>query len=292
MAIEPNVVLGLIPLETSADAISAPYAHDRALIGASMLVAVVLAYAFLELLARARAHRNAASMLWNAAAGLVFGVCVWLTHLMGMLALDSPLVRGLEFTLTAVSGVVGIASGCLAFVVAGERLTWLRLIAAGVCVALGGVAMHYLGMRGLEIEAAVTYRAPMIIVTSVGAGVSTVVALWLAHRLDKAWLRGVLAFPMGATVAALHYTDMAAMVISPRPTFDAPAPGASEPWQALGIGLAAICVVVASLCAAVIDRLAAERDQLEAERNIVEIPGPNPDSEGVIEVRTTPRNSQ
>jgi hypothetical protein len=111
-----------------------------------------------------------------------------------------------------------------------------------------------------------------------------IAAIWLAYRIDSSWLRAALAFPLGAIAAGLHYTDIAALVITPQPQFEAPAGVNSEPWQALGIGLATACAVIAALSAVAIDRLMAERNALEAERNVVEIPHPSQDEEVVVTI--------
>jgi NO-binding membrane sensor protein with MHYT domain len=278
------LVLGLIPLESDPAVVSAPYAHDRTLVAASLLIAASTAYAFMALASRARAHTGATSLVWNLAAGAMFGAAIWLTHLMGMLALDSPLVHGLDPALTSLSGVVGVVSGCLAFAIADARPTWLRLIFAGLSVAIGGVVMHYLGMRGLNIEAELSYRATLIVATSVGAGISSIIALAFVYRIDTVLARVVFAMPMAAVIAGLHYTDMAAMIIDPRPAFQPPAPGIAEPWQALGLGLLTACLVIGALCAVAIDKLTAERNALERNRYVVEIPGPASEGETVIVV--------
>lgn len=274
----------LFPLESDASIVSAPYAHDRALVGASMLIAVAIAYAYQELAARARTHQGAARLFWNLGAGAMVGGGVWLTHLMGMLALETPLVHGLEPTATAISGIVGILCACLAFAIADARVTLWRLILAGLISAAGGVLMHYLGMRGLRIEADLSYRAALVAITSLGGFLVSVAAVWIAYRVNTSWLRGVLAFPMGAVVAGLHYTDIAAMIVTPRPMFQQAVQAGSEPWQALGIGLATACAVVVALSAVAIDRLTAQRNALEAERNVVEIPSPTRDAEVVVTI--------
>ncbi len=281
------LLLNLIPLEPHAGAVTAPYSHDRTLVGASMLIAVATAYAFQELAARARVHTRAVSLAWNVAAGAMFGGSIWLTHLMGMLALDTPLAHGLDPAATTVSGIVGLLSGCLAFAVAEARPKWWRLVPAGLIVAAGAIVMHYLGMQGLRIEADLSYRAPMVIVTSISASVTCIAAIWLAYRIDHSWLRAALALPLGAIAAGLHYVDMAALVIAPRPQFEAPAV-IPEFWQALGIALATACALIAALSAVIIDRLAAERNALEADLHVVEIPHPKSEAEAVVTISPRP----
>jgi NO-binding membrane sensor protein with MHYT domain len=279
-----TLLLGLIPLDADANAVSAPFAHDRTLVAGSMLVAVVTAYAFLELAARARTHGKMAARLWNVAAGAAFGLCLFLTHLMGLIALDSPLVHGLSVGPTALSGAVAVVTGCAAFVLAGSKAVLWRIAVASIVVGAGAITMHYLGMRGLEIEAVLTYRAPLIAITTAGAFVGSVAALWLAHRLEAGWLRAVVAFPMGAVSAGLHYTDVAAMVVRARPTFQAHAAGAPEAWQAAAIVALALATLFAALIAAALDRQAARHRAATADDYVVTIPGAPQEDSGVVVV--------
>jgi NO-binding membrane sensor protein with MHYT domain len=276
------MIAGLIPLEADPGFMGAPITHDRALVGLSMLVAVAMAYAFVELAARARHHSKLGVRLWNAAAGLAFGLCLFLPHLLGLIALDSALVRGLSVAPTAASGAIALATGCAAFLIAGSRPMLWRIVLASMLVGAGGIAMHYVGMRGLIIDATLTYRPTLIAVTTTGAFVGSVWALSLAHRLEAAWLRAALAFPMGAVAAGLHYTDIAAMVVRARPRFEAPDAGLPESWQAIGVITLALMVLGAVILATAADRDAVRKREETADQDVVIIPSAEGGGEVVV----------
>ncbi len=285
MAMESiDLLFGLLPLEADAGAIGAPFSHDRTLVGVSMLLAVLTAFAFLDLIDRARAHQGWSAKVWNAAAGAMFGACVWATHFVGLLAIESPLIHGVRLWPSLASALIGIAFGAVAFLFAGARLTWPRTLGAGVCVGLGGVVMHYLGMRGLDVEAALSYRLLPVVLTAGGACVASMAALWIAHRLQTWWQRAILALPMGAVTAGLHYTDIAATIITPRPEFTAPA--SDHPVFALTAGVVAGVVVAsaAAVLAAALDRRSSGATALsDPDEHVVVIPGPEPaDSDDVV----------
>ena len=211
-----------IPLATG-DATGAPFTHDRTIVALSLLVAIAMAFAFLELGERARASVGARAGMWNAAAGAMFGLCIWSPHFIGLLALKSPLAHGVTLAPTAASAALMIVFGAAAFLVAGRLPTIGRTALAGLGLGLCGVLMHYIGMAGLSVEAALSYRTGPALMTTLGAVMGSALALRVAHRLETRWRRIALAFPTGAIAAGLHYVDVASTVMIPNPDFAAPA---------------------------------------------------------------------
>jgi PAS domain S-box-containing protein len=79
--------------------------------------------------------------------------------------------------------------------------------------------MHYLGMRGMLVPLGMTYSVPLVALSILIAVVASGAALRIAHGLrapDAPWrLRAVSAVVMGAAIAGMHYTGMAAAAFSP-----------------------------------------------------------------------------
>ena len=235
-----------IPLATG-DATGAPFTHDRTIVALSLLVAIAMAFAFLELGERARANVGARASMWNATAGAMFGLCIWSPHFIGLLALKSPLAHGVTLAPTAASAALMIVFGAAAFLVAGRLPTIGRTAFVGLGLGLCGVLMHYIGMAGLSVEAALSYRTGPALMTTLGAVVGSALALWVAHRLETRWRRIALAFPTGAIAAGLHYVDVASTVMIPNPDFAAPAATSN-----LGLAIASAVVGLALAIGAVI----------------------------------------
>ena len=231
-----------IPLATD-DTPGAPFTHDRTIVALSLLVAIATAFAFLELGERARASAGARAAAWNAAAGGMFGLCVWSPHFIGLLALKSPLTHGVTLAPTVASAALVIMFGAAAFLVAGRSPKIGRTALVGLGLGLCGVLMHYIGMVGLRIEAALSYRTGPALMTMLGAVVGSAFALWVAHRLETTWRRIALAFPTGAIAAGLHYVDVASTVMTPNPDFAAPATTSN---LGLAVASAAIGLVLAT----------------------------------------------
>ncbi|MBI1185996.1 MAG: hypothetical protein GC206_01410 [Alphaproteobacteria bacterium] len=266
------LLLGLIPFTADPDAISAPYAHDRAILGLSLIAGVIGSFAALELAGRATLHRGATRAGWMLASGAIMGAGVWATHWIGLLAFESPLLHGYDLQLTGLSAAVAISISALAFLVSWDG-SLLRLILAG---ALGGacaIAMHYIGMAGLQIEAEVSYRPVWFALSSAGAVIAITIGYWLAHVLDDTRLRAATALVIGAIAAGLHYFDVFSTVIAPAPQFT---PAASpEPFGPALASLGALIVLcAAALGATILDRRrqATAANDPESAGYVIEIP--------------------
>lgn len=230
----------LIPLANDA-AQTAPFTHDRPLILVSMGVAVAGAYAALELGARSTQREGAGAYAWLAAAGFVLGAGAFAMHFVGLAALETPLMRGFEPTPTIVSCLIALSFATTGFMLGGPRFRPLRYAAAGLWFGVGGILMHYLGMRGLIIDAELTYQPLFVLGTSIGAVLSSAGALWLCTFRRPVWMQIAIAFPMGAVIASLHFFDMAGAVLTPSPRFSA----ASEDMGALVLTTAAAMAALA-----------------------------------------------
>jgi len=233
---------GLIPLALDSSGPSAPFTHDRALAALSMVAAVAGAYAALELSARAQAREGRVGLAWMAAAGLMLGAGVWAMHFIALVGLQTPLLRGISAGPTVASCIIALVCASTGFLIGGRGRNLWRLAIAGLWFGVGSVLMHYVGMRGLVIDADLTYRPLFVAGTGLGAFACSTVGLWLCASPHPAWARFGLAFPIGAAVASLHFFDIAGTVLAPRPSFAPPVPAdvGAAIFTALAIGLAAL----------------------------------------------------
>ena len=110
-------------------------------------------------------------------------------HFIAMLAFETPLERGYDLGLTALSALVAIAVVGIGFWIVRGRASWFRLICAGIVVGAGVVAMHYTGMAALRVAGQVFYMPSLFAASVVIALAAATVALWLAFTLKRWWLR-------------------------------------------------------------------------------------------------------
>jgi signal transduction histidine kinase/CheY-like chemotaxis protein len=234
-------------------AVGAPFTHDRALVIVSFLVAAFTSYTALELAERLRRARGGAGV-WHSASAIALGGGMWSMHFIGMLAFNSPLERGYDLGLTALSAAVAIAVVALGFWIVRAGPGWPRVICAGVVVGVGVVAMHYTGMAALHVEGQVFYRPSLFSLSVVIALGAATVALWLAFTLTRWWQRAGAAVVMAAAIGGMHYTAMAATVIVPVLVSTADSMTVPKPILAAAIVLGVIGIVLIGLVGAFYDR--------------------------------------
>jgi NO-binding membrane sensor protein with MHYT domain len=164
--------------------------------------------------ARARVTHGFASTAWLALGAVsIGGTGIWVMHFVAMLGFH---VRGTE---TRFDIVPTIASGLLAIAVVGLGLFIVRaagvgafaLLMGGTVTGLGVSAMHYLGMRALNVGVEITYD-PITVALSVLIGIVAATAgLWLSAKVQNLAAGTVATLIMGLAVSGMHYTGMSAM---------------------------------------------------------------------------------
>jgi PAS domain S-box-containing protein len=238
------------------------YSYDGWLVALSLAVAVFASYTSLHLVARmVAAGRSPTGYGWLATGAVTMGAGIWSMHFIAMLAVRLPAVVRYDLTLTALSMVFAIAASAYAFYFVGRgQRTPTQLAGGGVVLGAGIGAMHYTGMAAVRADATVIYDPALFAVSIVVAVVLSTGALRLwFHTLDAGdaarRIKGLAsAGVMGLSIAALHYTGMAATYFMPAV---APAAGGTEldgPVVAAAFGGAAMAIAALSLALASIDR--------------------------------------
>lgn len=124
--------------------------------------------------------------------------------------------------LVAFSLIVAILASYTALRMAG-RVTSSTGKAAGLWLAGGSFAMgfgvwamHFIGMLAFDLPIPLGYDIPLTLLSLLIAVFSSAFALWLVCQKNLPWIRLVLGgLLMGAGIAAMHYTGMAALLMRP-----------------------------------------------------------------------------
>ena len=194
---------------------------DPAVVVLSYLIAAFASYVALDLAQRVRAPDAPVARTWWVAGSLSMGTGIWAMHFVGMLALKLPFLVGYDTAITLLSWLAAVGVSAIALrVAATDQLTPLGLTAGALSMGVGICAMHYTGMAALALAPGIRWNWALV---AASAGVATGAAaaalcifFWL-RRLPAAWARwGQLAAAliMGAAVAGMHYTGMAAAGIA------------------------------------------------------------------------------
>src|ERR1035438_7172769 len=130
----------------------------------------------------------------------------------------SPIPATYDYRLVAASIVIAIFASYSALELAGRvtahrgrlRLAWLM----GGALAMGhGIwAMHYIGMLAFRLPIPVYYHVPTVVLSLLAAVVASWVALYVVSREHMTPFHVAAgSVLMGAGIATMHYTGMAAM---------------------------------------------------------------------------------
>jgi NO-binding membrane sensor protein with MHYT domain len=148
------------------------------------------------------------------------GTGIWVMHFIAMLGYslsDVTIKYNLPITVASLLLAVVVVWFGLRAAVAGNGGV-LALVPAGVVTGVGVAGMHYLGMAGMSMQASVHYRLWVVALSVIIAVVAATVALWFAVNLNTAFAMICAALVMGAAVTGMHYTGVAAMIVTASPS--------------------------------------------------------------------------
>jgi signal transduction histidine kinase/CheY-like chemotaxis protein len=231
-------------------------------VAASIAIAILAAYAALDLAGRVTAARGTARLLWLSGGAFAMGTGIWSMHYLGMQALRLPVPVRYDWPTVLLSMAAAILASAVALSVASRKTMTIASVVAGSVLMGGGIAaMHYIGMEAMRLPATCSYSGNLVVLSVVLAIVIAYVALRLTFDFREetstwSWHKTGRAVLMGLSIPVMHYVGMAAASFTP-----APLP-ASELRHALSIsemGLGFIAFVTVTLCclvflASVLDR--------------------------------------
>ncbi len=194
---------------------------DPAVVVLSYLTAAFASYVALDLAQRVRTPDALVARIWWIAGSLSMGTGIWAMHFVGMLALKLPFMVGYDTAVTLLSWLAAVGVSAIALRVAAlESLTPLRLAAGAISMGAGICAMHYTGMAALVLDPGIQWNWTLVAASAAvatGAAAAALVIFFGLRQLPQAWARWgqlVAALVMGAAVAGMHYTGMAAAGIA------------------------------------------------------------------------------
>ncbi len=130
----------------------------------------------------------------------------------------TPIAGSYDLRLVALSVVIAILAAGAALDLAGQvtaargrgQAAW---VAGGACaMGLGIWSMHYTGMLAFRLPVPVLYHVPTVAQSLLAAVLASAVALYVASREELTAMRTAAgSVVMGAGIATMHYTGMAAM---------------------------------------------------------------------------------
>jgi NO-binding membrane sensor protein with MHYT domain len=185
------------------------FGHNQWLVAISFVVALVAGATGLSLTRDLSEKSLSQRRLAVALGAIALGGGIWSMHFVAMLGLKLPILFYYDAAITLASALIAILMVALALVLLHftERSRAI-IIAAGAIVGSGILAMHYVGMAGMQLCKPV-YTLPGVLGSSVLAIVLCILAIGIAYneRSNRTIVIGTVCF--GVAVFSVHFLAMA-----------------------------------------------------------------------------------
>lgn len=185
------------------------HGHNHYLILASLAIALMSGFTGLSLTQGASRIGTGRRKLVVSMSAIALGSGIWSMHFVAMLGMTLPVAFHYDALITMMSALVAILlTGIALLLVHFGKRTGSRITLAGMCVGFGILAMHYLGMSGIQ-DVKPVYSVTGIVVAIVASLVFCVASFWISYgrRRSRNILLGTVVF--GTTVVAVHFVAMA-----------------------------------------------------------------------------------
>jgi len=267
-------------MNTSDQALLGSYNHG--LVVLSVVIAIVAAYAALDLAGRVTSAGGRGRFFWLSGGAIAMGTGIWSMHYIGMLAFRLPIPVLYDWPTVVLSLLAAVFASVIALlVVSRDKMGLIRALIGSIFMGGGIAIMHYTGMAAMRLSAMCHWSTSLVILSVVLAVGISFVALLLTFyfRQDTSpwsWPKVLSAVLMGAAIPVMHYTGMGAASFTP----SASAMGqwnqayavSAESLSAAAVSIVTFMVLGLAVVTSLVDRrFAAQGVELEASRRYREI---------------------
>jgi signal transduction histidine kinase len=201
--------------------------YDDWLVALSIVIAILGAYAALDLSGRVTVTYGRARVAWLCGGAFAMGTGIWSMHYMGMEAFRLPVPVRYDWPTVLLSMVAAIlASAVSLFVVSRKTLTTASAIAGSLLMGGGIASMHYIGMHAMRLAAMCVYSYSVVALSVFLGIVISFVAIRLSFAVRDqtstwSWRKSGSALLMSLAIPVVHYVGMASVSFYPAPLADA-----------------------------------------------------------------------
>lgn len=249
---------------------------DFRLAALSIAVAMVGSYTAIDIAEQIEAadrNRN----LWLIGSGLTLGLSIWAMHFTAILAHQLPIQVNYDFTIVFVSMVISIAGSILSLLFLNQiqKSDRLAAAAAGFCLGITIIGLHYCAMQSLRLQALISYEPTLAIASGTVAVSMSTIGFLMAFRsrtgrtilppAASCWRRLGGTFCLGGAICGMHYVAMYAAIFRTTSVRLTRFTEIDNAFLAIVIAVAALSIVVLALLASGFGRrLSAEIARTEA----------------------------
>ena len=244
--------------------------YDPLLVAGSVLIAILVSHAALDLAGRVTASSGWARILWLTCGAISMGIGIWSMHYIAMLAFSLPVPMRYHWPTVLLSLLAGIFYSAVALYVVSRRVIGpFQALAGGIFMGAAIVTLHYTGMESMRLAGMRRYSPGLVALSVVLALAGSLLSLWLAfHFRDEVprrrMRRAGSAMLMGASIVGMHYTAMAAASFTRTAMVSDLTHAVSISSLGIaGIGAVSAMVLIATLVTSLLDRLQKHRTLLD-----------------------------
>ncbi|MDE1175664.1 MAG: response regulator [Edaphobacter sp.] len=197
--------------------------YDYRLVIASIVIAILAAYAALDLGGRITASSGSSRTTWLCGGAFALGFGIWSMHYVGMEAFRLPVPVLYDWPTVLLSMLAAVlASAAALFVVSRKSMSLAAAGAGSLLMGLGISSMHYIGMAAMRLPAMHHYDKRILVLSIVLAIVISFVALRLTfstrdQKTSFSIRKLTCTVIMGLAIPVMHYAGMAAVTFMPMP---------------------------------------------------------------------------
>lgn len=223
------------------------FSHNPWLVAMSLVVALVAGATGLSLTKELSLKTLNQRKLAVALAAIALGGGIWSMHFIAMLGLRLPILFFYDAAITLASALIAILIMALALALLHfVRRTKATILAAGGIVGMGILAMHYVGMAGMQLCRPI-YTLTGVAASSVLAIALCVLAFSMAYgeRSNRGVALGTICFSLA--VFAVHFLAMHGTSFFAVPSVQEFGPLISNEAMAIGVILSSFTIFGAFL---------------------------------------------
>ncbi|MDB5404398.1 MAG: diguanylate cyclase [Rhodopila sp.] len=237
--------------------------HNLGLVALACLVCVLATNTSLRLLVPRGDGSRRNSAIRTGAAILAFSTGVWTTHFVSMLAYQPGVPVSFDVPLCVLSLVIAIVGTAVAFTIQPrERGANGSIIASGLTLAAGIGAMHFVGMRSMQVPGVIHYAADLVIASLAAGALCSIAAMWLLTRRTVGWASVFLTL----AVAFTHFIAMGSLTLDLVGGINVPSFGIPKPELVMAAAGACFLILTLALTASILDQHLTDRLTKEARR--------------------------
>src|ERR1700722_3944294 len=161
--------------------------YNYALVGLSVLIAMVASYAALDLAGRVTAASGWTRVFWLLGGAGAMGAGIWSMHYIGMLAFILPISVAYHWPTVLLSLFAAVLASVIAlYVVSRQKMGASRAAAGSVLMGAGIASMHYIGMAAMRLSAVCQFNSSLVVMSVAFAVLISLAALWITfHFRDE-----------------------------------------------------------------------------------------------------------